>query len=322
MRRVSLATLAFACSCLPFADELARCRDAGRCPEAGGGNEAGDAGDDLELALWPVPPEAPSQYLVQGAVVLDQHTGLAWQQLSATATSWHDALAQCDNLNTLGYGGAFTGWRLPTVIELLSIIDSTAGPAAINSGAFPSTPAGAFWSASSPGADAGAAWEVGFDQGGTRLADVGQPGGVRCVRSAPRALPTPRFRVKADGGVVRDEVTGLSWQAGTAASAMSAADAQTSCAGLDLDGAAGPDGGWRLPAKKELETLVDRRRGGSTIDASPFPNTLEGYFWSATPVRQSTLGVPPPSATWGVDFSDGQTTSTPSAFLRRARCVR
>lgn len=325
-----------------------RCQDAGRCPDteadAGGGGDAGrggdegslvdaggspdasveggaDAGPDLELAQWPVPPEAPSDYLVQGGVVLDRRTGLAWQQGWTVGTSWSDAVAQCEHLNTASYGGASSGWRLPTAIELLSLVDSSAMNPAINSSAFPDTPSTPFWSASRPSADAGVAWEVGFARGDARLLEVTLDAGVRCLRSSTYASSLSRFRRGADGGVVRDEATRLTWEAGRSPAPLSHADALAYCGGLALDGA---DGGWRLPVKKELETLVERRTGGSLIDPAPFPNTSAGAFWSATPVKE--IGIillpQPPPASWTVDFSNGQSTGTPDTFLRHARCVR
>jgi hypothetical protein len=293
--------------------------DAGVNSDADAGTQGGtDAGPDLELAQWPVPAEAPSDYLVQGGVVLDRRTGLAWQQGWAAGTSWADAMAQCEQLNTAGYAGHTSGWRLPTAIELLSLVDSSTVEPAINSAAFPSTPSTPFWSASTPCTDAGIAWEVGFARGDARLLAVSLDAGVRCLRSGASS-GLPRFRRDDDGGVVRDEVTRLTWEAGSAPAELSHADALLYCTGLALGGA---DGGWRLPAKKELETLVNRRAGGSLIDPSPFSSTAAGTFWSATPVKEVGIIFPPPPASWTVDFSNGQSTGTPEAFLRHARCVR
>jgi len=330
VRWMLLAVSLVVSGCFPFEAALSGCSDSGRCLEADGGDVGGeadagaredtDAGPDLELAQWPVPAEAPSDYLIQGGVVLDRRTGLAWQQGWAAGTSWADAMAQCEQLNTAGYGGHTSGWRLPTAIELLSLVDSSTLDPAINGTAFPNTPSTPFWTASAPRTDAGVAWEVGFSRGDARLLAASVDAGVRCLRSG--ASPgLPRFRRDDDAGVVRDEVTRLAWEAGSAPAPLSHADALLYCAGLALDGA---DGGWRLPAKKELETLVDRRAGGSLIDPSPFSSTAAGTFWSATPVKEAGIILlpSPPPASWTVDFSNGQSTETPEAFLRHARCVR
>ncbi len=64
----------------------------------------------------------PCQYVVQnGGTVLDKNTGLTWQQdLDGTKYSLSAAAAYCAN-NTPGLPG--TGWRLPSMNELVSIVD-------------------------------------------------------------------------------------------------------------------------------------------------------------------------------------------------------
>lgn len=61
-------------------------------------------------------------------MVADSYTGLLWQQHSPTTTfAFSDAVSYCVALN---YGG-YSDWRLPTVVELLSIQDmskSTCAP--------------------------------------------------------------------------------------------------------------------------------------------------------------------------------------------------
>jgi hypothetical protein len=61
-------------------------------------------------------------------MVADSYTGLLWQQHSPTTTfAFSDAVNYCVALN---YGG-YSDWRLPTVVELLSIQDmskSTCAP--------------------------------------------------------------------------------------------------------------------------------------------------------------------------------------------------
>src|SRR5690606_19349243 len=85
---------------------------------------------DLEWSAWPAPPVAPpaSQYQVQNGVVLDTLTGLEWQQeVQNIATYWPDAAPYC---NALALDGG--GWRLPTLIELLSLVDYTTLAPTIN----------------------------------------------------------------------------------------------------------------------------------------------------------------------------------------------
>ena len=140
---------------------------------------------------------APSGHYTIGTgatagVVLDNASGLYWQQAAATDFySWADAQTVCATLDLDG-----AGWRLPTAKELFSLLDRSQ-PAApyIDSTAFPDLSSGSFlsdefWSATpqvSPLTDAGTpvfAWTIDFSQGGG-LVDDGVAGGVvyvRCVR--------------------------------------------------------------------------------------------------------------------------------------------
>lgn len=56
--------------------------------------------------------------------VLDKETGLVWQRGLGNYNgdlSWQDAMTSCLNYN----GGGRTGWRLPTMAEIASLIDPT-----------------------------------------------------------------------------------------------------------------------------------------------------------------------------------------------------
>jgi hypothetical protein len=75
------------------------------------------------------------------------------------------------------------GYRLPTVKELLTIVDFSKSNPAIDSNAFPNTPAVAFWTATPlAGSPPTSAWFISFDDGYAGNADMGQPNRVRCVR--------------------------------------------------------------------------------------------------------------------------------------------
>ncbi|MBI5609678.1 MAG: DUF1566 domain-containing protein [Deltaproteobacteria bacterium] len=72
-------------------------------------------------------------------------TGRTWQrQSSASKINWPDAKKLCEDLVLAGK----SDWRLPTAVELLSLLDvsKTSKEALIDLVAFPGTPAAAFWS--------------------------------------------------------------------------------------------------------------------------------------------------------------------------------
>jgi Protein of unknown function (DUF1566) len=116
--------------------------------------------------------------------VQDTKTGLIWQQtVSLASYDWAGAKTYCGSTAvSTSLGG--TGWRLPTLKELQTIVDYTqATDPKIDSTAFPSTPSDTFWS-SSPAAGAPShAWLVDFFRGSTDDGgDVSVGNYVRCVR--------------------------------------------------------------------------------------------------------------------------------------------
>lgn len=115
--------------------------------------------------------------------VYDNTTKLTWQRKpSATPLAWEAAQAYCASLTRVG--GFTSGWRLPTINELLSIVDFRAAAPAIDSTAFPGTPSTFFWT-STPyvyNGEHGKAWPVFFGAGYSNPAEVTQAYQVRCVR--------------------------------------------------------------------------------------------------------------------------------------------
>jgi hypothetical protein len=148
---------------------------------------------DPNWAEWPVPNSqvdvtagAPNleSYTDNGdGTVTDNVTGLMWQQVvAATKYAWADAVAYCPTLTLAGH----SDWRLPSVIELLSIVDLGQSDSplvhTINPTYFPSTPSDDFWSASLLAGSSSNAWHVSFDDGSTNNDHVYYTNDVRCVR--------------------------------------------------------------------------------------------------------------------------------------------
>jgi hypothetical protein len=111
--------------------------------------------------------------------VTDNLTGLMWQQaVSATTYTWAQAIAHCPTLTLAGH----SDWRLPSVIELASIVDLGQSDPSINGTYFPSTPANVFGSSSPWAGSPSYAWGVYFNYGYTVSPDVSYMLNVRCVR--------------------------------------------------------------------------------------------------------------------------------------------
>ncbi len=78
--------------------------------------------------------------------VKDNKTGLIWQRQAQASSSWDSANAACKNLSL---GGLTSGWRVPTKLELETLVDYRTLPSTptIDTLAFASAPRGVFWTA-------------------------------------------------------------------------------------------------------------------------------------------------------------------------------
>jgi len=128
------------------------------------------------MAEWPMPnppglglPNPMSYDTSTAGIVVDRVTCLIWERVFDNTTYTRpQAMLYCDGLTLGGY----TDWRIPTYIELLSLVDFTRGSPAIDPVAFPSTPAQTFWTTS--------ANAVSFIRG--EPVAPGSMNRVRCVR--------------------------------------------------------------------------------------------------------------------------------------------
>lgn len=127
------------------------------------------------------------RYTIVNGTVSDSKTGLTWQQnISLTK---YPSKSDPGNTSAASYC-AFLGlngtqaWRVPTIKELLTIVDVRQKSPAIDPNAFPSTPADFFLTVNSNSFQPGIVWTVNFDTGlpdGATVPAV-QDTYVRCVR--------------------------------------------------------------------------------------------------------------------------------------------
>ncbi|WP_437562769.1 DUF1566 domain-containing protein [Sorangium sp. So ce542] len=303
----------------------------GGAPGDGGATGAGGGAPDTcgraatcgshKWACWPMPNPAgsglpnPASYSeLGGGVVRDDVTCLEWQQSPPSeAYTWEQAIRYCDELTL---GGA-SDWRLPTRIEMTSIVDFSQSPA-IDKTAFPGA-RGGFHKTSSDwiltirqaGAGAGRdyAWAFNLSDGiVSNATSKATAASLRCVRgngegeapSSPAVAPPDQYTVVSPGEVM-DNYTGLVWQQGYSPATMTWAEAESYCATLDLN-----DRAWRLPSIRELATLVDEAQVAPSIHRTMFPDTQYGarsndWYWAShTAVRNAP-------AAWALNFDDGFT---------------
>ncbi|MCB2227205.1 MAG: DUF1566 domain-containing protein [Desulfarculaceae bacterium] len=123
----------------------------------------GAPGEALTGRAWPAP-----RWEARGEAVRDRLTGLTWTReadLAPGAVSWFEAKAVIARLNTQGHAGQ-SGWRLPTIQELESLVDAgRAFPALAPDAPFTGVQA-QYWSATSSGFDPAWAMALYLDKGG------------------------------------------------------------------------------------------------------------------------------------------------------------
>ena len=127
--------------------------------------------------------------------VTDTSTGLMWQQAVSSNKTWEQALAYCEGLDLGGY----TDWRLPSVRELRSLVDTSRFNPAINTSYFPDTAASWFWSRTTNSYNTNDAWIVNFFFGDVDGHNKTNGYYVRAVRNGQAAPTYPDPDIKANG---------------------------------------------------------------------------------------------------------------------------
>jgi len=118
-----------------------------------------------------------------GAAVFDRETGRVWEQSpDTTARTWFNALVHCYQLEV----GGRKGWRLPTIEELASLVDTSQPAPTLPAGhPFSNVQSSFYWSATTHATSTSNAWAVNFSTGvvvvGAKAVDNGPF--VWCVRA-------------------------------------------------------------------------------------------------------------------------------------------
>lgn len=116
-----------------------------------------------------VTQRSDAQFAVEGELVVDRVTGLAWERAAGAPEPYDAAAERCESL----------GMRLPSIRELQSIVDENAYDPALDPALFPDAESTGFWSRTLRGS---APWHVAFVDGQTSAeiyAD--EPLASRCV---------------------------------------------------------------------------------------------------------------------------------------------
>jgi hypothetical protein len=287
-------------------------------------------------------PNTESYTDLGNGTVLDNITCLTWQKTQNTPASTTfgvpssstltDNQTYCAGLASSGYGG-LTTWRIPTRIELASIVNlkATSGDA-INpifgkeAGGYYRTASD--WYETITGQNAsGFAWIYNMGSGLTSNAYAGtSAASVRCVAGNGTgeaidvmAVEPPNHYTIANGEVT-DNYTKLIWQQAFSPTTMDWSAAAGYCSSLGLNGHT-----WRTPSLNELATLVNEAKVSPAVNATAFPGVVScgstTWFWAAESATTTT--------DWGINYCDGYTganTTTTGKWnyftVGYVRCVR
>jgi hypothetical protein len=263
-------------------------------------------------------------------MVRDNVTGRIWEVKTDDGSihdkdntyTWIDPSVFFVTLNSQNFGG-HSDWRLPTIKELSSLVDSSIpypGPT-INTYYFPNTVSSYYWSDTTcPGAPAYDAWLVNFYNGLVGHSFKLYYLYVRAVRGGQSGPFDDSFNIVDNGdGTVTDLETGLMWEVKTDDGGERDKDnpytwqqALSYCENLEL----ADYNDWRLPNRNELQSIVDYSRYIPSIDPI-FSYTVSSYYWS------STTGAYSPDGAWSVDFFLGDVrgyNKSSSYYVRAVRC--
>jgi hypothetical protein len=253
--------------------------------------------------------------------VTDNHTGLVWQ-LGDDSNNYTYAQAgpHCASFTSTE---ASTGWRLPSVVELMTLINSGIYLPSINP-YFNQAQSTNYWTSTPTASTNMLSWTVKFDYGEVipYLQDTQLP--VRCVRGKSTILNV----AGEDGGTglrkagpltptaltVQDTTTGLEWQRTDDGIKRSWRDSLDYCAGLSLGGLSG----WHLPNISELLGIVQYdalNSNGVAIDPA-FTGAQADLYWSSTENEGA------PTLSWSITFNLGVVDGVTVSGLGYARCVR
>ncbi|MFP8777864.1 DUF1566 domain-containing protein [Hydrogenophaga sp. RWCD_12] len=219
----------------------------------------------------------------------------------------------------------FNDWRLPSVLELQTIVDygkPVVGPS-IDTTWFPNTAPTFYASSDLSGATDMQVYFWG-DGGWTYLGPRSEAKSVRLVRgsmlSGPRYSPgTVAYAGDAANNLVNDALSGLQWRrcvegmSWTGSGCVGTPQAFTHEEALVH---ARNQTGWRLPNIKELGSLVDRSvTSGTRIDSLAFPQAPQ-RLWTSSPYVGNPVGA------WVVQFANGALGSELRSFRNAVRLVR
>jgi len=299
------------------------------------GWDAQHAASERYTRTEPVPDEP---------IVVDNVTHLTWQGCtygstgnlcegdSPSALYYADVLSACD---TLVWGG-YADWHVPSVFELLTLVDYSWSDLKIDETRFPATVRfnPGYWTTSQLGAGR---TTVHFGSADLWAPDITDDSGwLRCVRAEPATTVLVPSRFTRDESVtgepvVTDNVGNRMWQGcvlgftgadctGGGLQTFSWEEALAACESSSW--ANHTD--WYLPDIEESFSIVDPYRTDPSIDTGVFGTMPSVELWTSTTALMGSGTSPTRYRAWVVDFELGRRgrTQNKDVTLLGARCIR
>ena len=246
--------------------------------------------------------------------ITDTVTGLMWQQVDGGEMTFDKATTYASNLVLGGY----SDWRMPSILELNSLLNHDKNNPALNTVYFTATAAQYWWSGQKQLNDATKAWaaNAGGGIGNHPISETVSAGGakkfhVRAVRdiSTPATITT-RF-IDNKNGTTTDQLTGLIWQQ-IPTDSMTWEQALITAENL----VSGGSSQWRMPNIKELQSISEVTISNPSISKTYFSGISIAWYWSSTSLaNQSTRA-------WYLDTQFGITTQALKTNKLRLLAVR
>ncbi|WP_437316993.1 DUF1566 domain-containing protein [Sorangium sp. So ce385] len=283
--------------------------------------------------------------------VLDPVTSLRWERgVALGKLTWDEANVYCETSDLGGYDD----WRLPSRIELVSIVNYEASSPAIAEDVFTGTVHDDYlWSLPMADVSPKQAWSVHVEDGDVGSAETEKKAcppeeespeeespeedpahenencqeqvrnRVRCVRTE-KTVSQERcgYELGVTGETVIDNDTRLTWQR-ELKDDLPQDRAVEFCEDFELAGITS----WRLPTVQQLQTIVDHSTSHPAIDREwfPEPESAPPGYWSSTAYAGDVNRDPPvdPSElrAWWVSFRVGYATNQRIGTHGRVRCV-
>jgi len=260
-------------------------------------------------------------------IVTDQITGLMWQDKDLgykvlvsedNVENGNTSDMSGDTANTfcmnLDFGG-YTDWRLPTLLEVESIMENT--DTGLNN--IFEEQSRSLWTISPAIERKGMFWYAEMDKNVHNRWFGDDEKGVRCVRGSSNLEDTGDYYNRLSSGIVVDLNSGLEWQDdysdnNNEVKTANWEDAISYCENLVL----GDNSDWRLPNKNELLSIVDHRRYSPAINQKFINTKYPVYYWTSTSQDNSNAIA--------IEFEEGSSYTwekdDDAAKYLNVRCVR